>query len=37
MQFYGALFALKRGHKVKRAYWSGYWKLSKIGNKLPPS
>jgi hypothetical protein len=34
MQFYGALFALKRGHKVKRACWSGYWKLSEDGKNI---
>ena len=22
-----ALFALKRGHKIKRHHWTGYWKL----------
>lgn len=25
MNFAGALFALKQGHKVKRHHWIGYW------------
>lgn len=25
MNFAGALFALQRGHKVKRHHWTGYW------------
>lgn len=25
MNFAGALFALKRYHKVKRHHWTGYW------------
>ena len=28
MNFAGAIFALQRGHKVKRHHWSGYWYLS---------
>lgn len=27
MNFASALFALKRGHKIKRHHWTGYWKL----------
>lgn len=27
MNFAGALFALQRGHKVKRRHWTGYWTL----------
>lgn len=27
MNFAGALFALERGHKVKRHHWTGYWFL----------
>ena len=30
MNFAGAIFALQRGHKVKRHHWSGYWYLSPI-------
>lgn len=26
MNFAGAIFALQRGHKVKRHHWTGYWK-----------
>lgn len=29
MNFAGALFALERGHKVKRKHWTGYWKAEK--------
>lgn len=25
MNFASALFAMERGHKVKRPHWSGYW------------
>lgn len=25
MNFAGALFAIQRGHKVKRKHWTGYW------------
>lgn len=25
MNFASALFAMERGHKVKRSHWSGYW------------
>ena len=28
MIFAGAIFALQRGHKVKRHHWSGYWYLA---------
>ena len=28
MNFAGAIFALERGHKVKRHHWSGYWYLA---------
>ena len=28
MNFAGAIFALQRGHKVKRHHWSGYWYLT---------
>ena len=28
MNFAGAIFALQRGHKVKRHHWSGYWYLA---------
>ena len=27
MSFASAIFALQRGHKVKRHHWTGYWKL----------
>lgn len=27
MNFAGALFALQRGHKVKRHHWTGYWHM----------
>ena len=27
MSFSGAVFALMRGHKVKRHHWTGYWQL----------
>lgn len=27
MSFAAAVFALKRGHKVKRKHWTGYWQL----------
>ena len=30
MNFAGAIFALQRGHIVKRHHWSGYWYLSPI-------
>ena len=30
MNFAGAIFALQRGHKVKRHHWSGYWYLAPI-------
>ena len=35
MNFAGAIFALQRGHKVKRHHWSGYWHLTPthINNK----
>ena len=25
MNFASALFAMERGHKVRRSHWSGYW------------
>lgn len=25
MNFASAMFAMERGHKVKRSHWSGYW------------
>lgn len=25
MSFSGAIFALMRGHKIKRHHWTGYW------------
>ena len=31
MNFAGAIFALQRGHKVKRHHWSGYWYLAPAG------
>ncbi len=27
MNFASALFALRRGHKVKRKHWTGYWSV----------
>lgn len=27
MNFASALFSLKRGHKIKRSHWTGYWQL----------
>ncbi len=27
MNFTSALFSLKRGHKIKRHHWTGYWYL----------
>lgn len=27
MDFASAVFAMERGHKVKRKHWSGYWRL----------
>lgn len=30
MNFAGAIFALQRGHKVKRHHWTGYWQAKKI-------
>ncbi len=27
MSFAGAVFALMRGHKVKRRHWTGYWQM----------
>ena len=29
MNFASALFALKRGYKIKRKHWEGYWCLGK--------
>lgn len=34
MNFAGAIFALQRGHKVKRHHWSGYWYLAPITNTI---
>ena len=30
MNFAGAVFALQRGHKVKRHHWTGYWYIKSI-------
>lgn len=30
MNFAGAIFALQRGHKVKRHHWTGYWYIKPI-------
>lgn len=27
MNFASAIFAMERGHKVRRHHWSGYWAL----------
>jgi len=27
MNFTSAIFAMERGHKVRRHHWSGYWAL----------
>ena len=27
MNFASALFSLRRGHKIRRKHWTGYWKL----------
>lgn len=27
MNFASALFAMERGHRVKRSHWSGYWAI----------
>lgn len=32
MNFASALFSLKRGHKIKRKHWIGWWELD--GNEL---
>ena len=32
MNFAGAIFALMRGHKVRRHHWTGYWQME--GNEL---
>lgn len=29
MNFASALFSLKRGHKIRRRHWKGYWVLTK--------
>lgn len=34
MNFSGALFALMRGHKVRRHHWSGYWIYDKENNNI---
>lgn len=33
MNFASALFALKRGHKIRRKHWTGYWCLGKLNGK----
>lgn len=32
MNFASALFSLKRGHKIKRKHWTGWWDLD--GNEV---
>ena len=32
MNFSSALFSLKRGHKIKRKHWTGWWELD--GNEV---
>ena len=32
MNFASALFSLKRGHKIKRKHWTGWWELD--GNEV---
>lgn len=27
MNFASALFAMERGHKIKRPHWDGYWRI----------
>ena len=27
MNFASALFSLRRGHKIRRKHWTGYWQL----------
>ena len=27
MTFASALFAMERGHRVRRSHWSGYWRI----------
>ena len=34
MNFAGALFALQRGHKVKRHHWTGYWQANESGKEI---
>lgn len=34
MNFAGAIFALMRGHKVKRHHWTGYWAYDKESNNI---
>lgn len=34
MNFAGAIFALMRGHKVKRAHWTGYWQKDDEGQVI---
>ena len=31
MNFASALFSLRRGHKIRRKHWLGYWKLEEDG------
>jgi hypothetical protein len=35
MNFASALFALKRGRKIKRHHWTGYWCLGSKDSKKP--
>lgn len=35
MNFASALFALKRGHKIKRHHWDGYWQLGTDDSPRP--
>lgn len=35
MIFASALFALKRGHKIKRKHWTGYWCLNAVDSNKP--
>ena len=31
MNFASALFSLRRGHKIRRKHWIGYWELGEEG------
>lgn len=35
MNFASALFSLKRGRKIKRHHWTGYWCLGTKDSKKP--